>query len=231
MLLDLSFRLCFWAKYDPQVVFEPDAQDNAKTTAHVATCGGNSICIIDVNSGTVLMKYKHKNIKENFYTLAWTTLTLDDEKTNILASGGIRGEIRMFHPQNKVKTGFLENQLFLVLTVVCQVCFHEWRPVDKKNTAVNSLVFHTSQVATLHLCTLHLCSSASAVQSSLHLCLPAPLHLCTSTPQPTWLFCGTNDGVVSLWDVGTPSLPTYDGVNPSMLLKVRQGSGHQKSQL
>ena len=88
--------------YDPQVVFEPDAQDNAKTTSHVATCGGNSICIIDVNSGTVLMKYKHKDIKENFYTLAWTTLTLDDEKTNILASGGIRGEIRMFHPQNKV---------------------------------------------------------------------------------------------------------------------------------
>ena len=150
MLLDLSSRLCFWAKYDPQVVFEPDAQDNAKTTSHVATCGGNSICIIDVNSGTVLMKYKHKDIKENFYTLAWTTLTLDDEKTNILASGGIRGEIRMFHPQNKVKTGFLENQLFLVVTVVCQVCFHEWRPVDKKNTAVNSLVFHTSQVATLH---------------------------------------------------------------------------------
>ena len=85
-----------------QVVFEPDPKDNNKTTSHVATCGGNSICIIDVNSGTVLMKYKHKDIKENFYTLAWTTLTLDDEKTNILASGGIRGEIRMFHPQNKV---------------------------------------------------------------------------------------------------------------------------------
>ena len=85
-----------------QVVFEPDPKDNNKTTSHVATCGGNSICIIDVNSGTVLMKYKHKDIKENFYTLAWTTLTLNDEKTNILASGGIRGEIRMFHPQNKV---------------------------------------------------------------------------------------------------------------------------------
>ena len=175
MLLDLSFRLCFWAKYDPQVVFEPDAQDNAKTTSHVATCGGNSICIIDVNSGTVLMKYKHKDIKENFYTLAWTTLTLDDEKTNILASGGIRGEIRMFHPQNKVKTGFL------VVTVVCQVCFHEWRPVDKKNTAVNSLVFHTSQVATLHPAP---CTSAplhpSMVDPPLQcraVCTSAPLHL------------------------------------------------------
>jgi len=40
------------------------------------------------------------------------------------------------------------------------------------------------------------------------------------TSEPTWLFCGTNDGVVSLWDVGTPSLPTYDGVNPKQLLKL-----------
>ena len=54
--------------------------------------------------------------------------------------------------------------------------------MEKKNTAVNSLVFHSSE--------------------------------------PTWLFCGTNDGVVSLWDVGTPSLPTYDGVNPKQLLKL-----------
>ena len=53
-----------------------------------------------------------------------TTLKLGSENTNILASGGIRGEIRMFHPANKV-------------------CFHEWKPVEKKNTAVNSLVFHT----------------------------------------------------------------------------------------
>lgn len=147
-----------------EVVFEPDPEDNSKTLSNVATCGGNSICIIDVNSGTVLMKYKHKDIRENFYTLAWTTLNLGGEKTNILASGGIKGEIRMFHPKNKV-------------------CFHEWKPVDiKKPTAVNSLVFHSSE--------------------------------------PTWLFVGTNDGNVSLFDVGTPTLPTYDGVNPRQLLKL-----------
>ncbi len=56
--------------------------------------------------------------------MAWTTLDLGGEKTNILVSGGIRGEVRMFHPNHKV-------------------CFHEWRPVDKKNIAVNSLVFHS----------------------------------------------------------------------------------------
>lgn len=162
-----------------EVVFEPDPKDATKTTSRVATCGGNSICIVDVNTGTVLMKYKHKELKENFYTLAWTTLQfgggdtessstsgekLNQTKSNILVSGGIRGEIRMFHPENKV-------------------CFHEWRPVDKKGIAVNSLIFHSEQV--------------------------------------TWLFCGTSDGVVSLWDIGQQiTLPSYDGVNPQQLLKL-----------
>ena len=85
-----------------EVVFEPDPQENSKTTSRVATCGGNTISILDINSGKILLEYKFDDIEENFYTLAWTTLTLDGEKTNILASGGIRGEIRMFHPQNKV---------------------------------------------------------------------------------------------------------------------------------
>ena len=37
------------------------------------------------------------------------------------------GEVRMFHPARKV-------------------CFHEWRPVDKKNIAVNSIVFHSEVI-------------------------------------------------------------------------------------
>ena len=64
---------------------------------------------------TILDKNKYQNIffRENFYTLAWTTLQFGDTstessgksnhlKSNILVSGGIRGEIRMFHPENKV---------------------------------------------------------------------------------------------------------------------------------
>ena len=31
---------------------------------------------------------------------------------------------------------------------------------------------------------------------------------------------GTSDGYVSLWDVGTPSLPSYDGVSPVQLLRL-----------
>ncbi len=46
-----------------EVVFEPDPDNPERTTSRIATCGGNSICIIDVNTGTVLMKYKHKELK------------------------------------------------------------------------------------------------------------------------------------------------------------------------
>merc|ERR1719510_469121 len=34
------------------------------------------------------------------------------------------------------------------------------------------------------------------------------------------MFCGTSDGVVSLWDTGVPKLPTYDGVNVQMLTRL-----------
>jgi len=126
-----------------EVAFEPNPEDPLKTTSRIGTCGGNTICLVDVDTGIVLMKYKHREIKENFYTLAWTTLQFGDTnaessgksshlKSNILVSGGIRGEIRMFHPENKV-------------------CFHEWRPVDKKGIAVNSLIFHSEKPTWLFL--------------------------------------------------------------------------------
>ena len=45
----------------------------------------------------------------------------------------------------------VEFSFSVTLKTFSQVCFHEWRPVDKKNTAVNSLVFHTSQVPNLNI--------------------------------------------------------------------------------
>ena len=51
------------------VVFEPDCENYTKTTNLVATCGGYVICIIDVTSGIVVMKYKHKDVRECFYTV------------------------------------------------------------------------------------------------------------------------------------------------------------------
>ncbi|MCL4130163.1 UNVERIFIED_CONTAM: hypothetical protein GTU68_051455 [Idotea baltica] len=35
----------------------------------------------------------------------------------------------------------------------------------------------------------------------------------------SWLFCGHNDGHIQLWDVGVPSLPSYD-VTPVHLIKI-----------
>ena len=66
--------------------------------------------------------------REYFYTLAWSTIDMGEGKTNILVSGGSRGEIRMFHPSRKV-------------------CFHEFVPVQKRNIAVNSIVFHSEESA------------------------------------------------------------------------------------
>ena len=31
---------------------------------------------------------------------------------------------------------------------------------------------------------------------------------------------GTSDGYVSLWDIGQPTLPSYDGVSPKQLLRL-----------
>ena len=121
--------------------------------------------------------------RENFYTLAWTTLLLGDQKSNILLSGGIRGEVRMFHPKHKV-------------------CFYEWRPVDRKSIAVNSLVFHSEKPTWLF------CKFS-----------PSTLHLYFRNSECIPLG-GTSDGMITLWDVGLPTLPSYDNVNPTRLLKL-----------
>ena len=78
------------------------------------------------------------------------------------------GEIRMYHPRNKV-------------------CYYCWRPVDKKDVSVNSLVFHSSE--------------------------------------PSWIFCATNDGVVTMWDVGIPNLPDYNGCGHKILMKINPNYG------
>ena len=149
------------------VVFEPDPDDASKTTSNVATCGGNSISVIDVNSGTVCMKYEHQDKQEVFYTLAWTTLLFENRRSNILLSGSISGEIRMFHPEK-------------------QVCFRHFRVMELRNIPVNSILFHSEK--------------------------------------PTWLFCGTEDGMITLWDIGPTTLLQYD-VSPTSLLKLFPGFG------
>jgi WD40 repeat protein len=69
----------------------------------VALCGADTVELIDVAQGRVVKKYSHMEQKEEFFCLAWTTLTSLDswsqEKSyNILAAAGKLGTIKLFNP-------------------------------------------------------------------------------------------------------------------------------------
>ncbi|KAF9360340.1 hypothetical protein BGX26_009810 [Mortierella sp. AD094] len=86
-----------------------------KSSTTVATCGGNTVCLIDCSLGRVMAKYSHVS-EEEFMCLAWTTLDhYDDEddeaeskketqaedrhdQSNILAAAGRMGSIKLINP-------------------------------------------------------------------------------------------------------------------------------------
>ncbi|XP_071945443.1 leucine-rich repeat and WD repeat-containing protein 1-like [Antedon mediterranea] len=108
--------------------FEPDPENPQNSTSTVATCGGNSVCLIDCESGKVMKRYKHENVEEEFYCLAWTTLEMDvgdakiARKSNILAIGGARGDVKLLHPEQLI-------------------CYAQLRN-SRKTCSINTLVFH-----------------------------------------------------------------------------------------
>ncbi|KAM5181767.1 leucine-rich repeat and WD repeat-containing protein 1 [Mantella aurantiaca] len=90
-----DFRTQLWS-----CAFEP-ALDSLPSKV-IATCGGESVCVIDCETGKVLKKYKVPG--EEFFAVAWTTLTMignegQKRKINILASGGKYGIVRLMHPK------------------------------------------------------------------------------------------------------------------------------------
>ncbi|KAG0039335.1 hypothetical protein BGZ82_008664 [Podila clonocystis] len=88
-----------------------------KSSSIVATCGGNTVCLIDCQLGRVMAKYSHME-EEEFMCLAWTTLdhatvqdgesSKDDKdgvipeaqttQSNILAAAGHLGSIKLMNP-------------------------------------------------------------------------------------------------------------------------------------
>ena len=86
--------------------FEPDVQNPKKTTNILATCGGDSICFINVETGDVEKKYKQ--IDEEFYCMCWTILSFcDDDKDDVkhramLAAAGVLGDIKLIDPTNLI---------------------------------------------------------------------------------------------------------------------------------
>lgn len=43
--------------------FEPDPKNTDRLTNIIATCGGNSVCFIDVENGKVVAKYFAKDLR------------------------------------------------------------------------------------------------------------------------------------------------------------------------
>ncbi|XP_061659222.1 leucine-rich repeat and WD repeat-containing protein 1 [Syngnathoides biaculeatus] len=87
--------------------FQP--QPDSSGSRLVATCGGDSLCVIDCETGVVMKKYKATG--EEFFSLAWSTVQMsrgaDDpvQPCSILAAGGKRGLVKLIHPRCNVAYG------------------------------------------------------------------------------------------------------------------------------
>ncbi|KAM4047958.1 leucine-rich repeat and WD repeat-containing protein 1 isoform 2-T3 [Anomaloglossus baeobatrachus] len=135
-----DFRTQLWS-----CAFEPNLDSSSSKV--IATSGGASVCVIDCETGKVLKKYKVPG--EEFFTLAWTTLTMickegQKRKINILAAGGRFGVVKLMEP----KVG---------------LCYGEIKA-------------HKKAISTL----------------------------CFSPTQDTFLFTGSYDKRIILWDIGVP---------------------------
>ncbi|KFZ54008.1 Leucine-rich repeat and WD repeat-containing protein 1 [Antrostomus carolinensis] len=118
-----DFKTQLWS-----CVFEPLLDCGARkdpivsSSRTVATCGGESICLIDCETGTVLKKYKVAT--EEFFSVAWTTLTMvisDSRKKshNILAAAGRRGIVKLIH----VAADFCYGEIKAHKKPIATVCF------------------------------------------------------------------------------------------------------------
>nr|XP_061818823.1 leucine-rich repeat and WD repeat-containing protein 1-like isoform X3 [Nerophis lumbriciformis] len=98
-----DFSTQLWA-----CAFQPQHASSAGSRL-VATCGGDSVCVIDCEAGMVMKKYKVPG--EEFFTLAWSTVLMSRgggasaQTCSILAAGGKRGLVKLIHPKYNVAYG------------------------------------------------------------------------------------------------------------------------------
>ncbi|XP_033748597.1 leucine-rich repeat and WD repeat-containing protein 1-like [Pecten maximus] len=92
--------------------FEPKPNSPGEHTNIVATVGGKIVCLVDCKTGKVMRRFKDTDKKESFYTLAWTTIPVDEdnssETTNILAVAGDACDVKLIHPSQLVVYATLE---------------------------------------------------------------------------------------------------------------------------
>ncbi|XP_067864105.1 leucine-rich repeat and WD repeat-containing protein 1 [Heptranchias perlo] len=158
-----DFRTQLWAcAFEPEIKnFQiPDVGPRSSQT--VATCGGDSVCIIDCETGIV--HHKYKSIGEEFFSLAWTTLTVIDKdqkrKLNVLAVGGRMGVVKLIHA--------------------------------KVNYCYGKIKAHKKPISTLCFC----------------------------PKRETFLFTGSYDESIILWDIGVPDCDYNFRVSQLLVLKV-----------
>ncbi|XP_061104590.1 leucine-rich repeat and WD repeat-containing protein 1 isoform X1 [Conger conger] len=99
-----DFSTQLWA-----CAFQPPQDSCDQTSRIVATCGGESVCLIDCETGHVLKKYKVPG--EEFFTLAWSSVTMSPQgggvqrRLSVLAAGGKKGLVKLIHPRANLAYG------------------------------------------------------------------------------------------------------------------------------
>ncbi|XP_034033700.1 leucine-rich repeat and WD repeat-containing protein 1 isoform X2 [Thalassophryne amazonica] len=138
----------------------------------VATCGGDSLCVIDCETGMVMKKYKIPG--EEFFSLAWTTVLMfreggaSSQQCSVLAAGGKRGIVKLIHPRNNTAYGEFRasrKALAILRFSPCQGSFLFTGSYDNKivmwdiggvdskyNYKVIQLVVFEATATPLHLC-------------------------------------------------------------------------------
>ncbi|XP_063850199.1 leucine-rich repeat and WD repeat-containing protein 1-like isoform X2 [Scylla paramamosain] len=114
-----------------QCSFEPDMRRPGSNTSIVATCGGSSVCFINVLDGEVVLKYnrstKTATAGENLYAQVWSTIPLDDlglKTINVLAAAGARSTVLLIHPDAGVCYQMFRTVPSKAAAVVCALLFH-----------------------------------------------------------------------------------------------------------
>ncbi|XP_019502464.1 PREDICTED: leucine-rich repeat and WD repeat-containing protein 1 isoform X2 [Hipposideros armiger] len=181
----LHFLQCHSKNNSPQdletqlwaCAFEPAWEEGytGATSQTVATCGGESVCVIDCQTGIVLHKYKAPG--EEFFSVAWTALTVvtqagHKKRWSVLAAAGLRGQVRLLH----VRAGFCCGVIRAHKRAIATLCFsptHETQlftaSYDKRiilwdiGTPNDDYEFQASQLLTLDTTStpLRLCPVAS----------------------------------------------------------------------
>ncbi|XP_077509818.1 leucine-rich repeat and WD repeat-containing protein 1-like [Amblyomma americanum] len=85
-----------------QAAFQPKGDENETSPSIVATCGGRVVNFIDCSTGTVVKRYRHANLKEELFCLAWTLLPIGGRPSAVLAAAGKACEVSLIHPEQLV---------------------------------------------------------------------------------------------------------------------------------